>query len=394
MKRLGQSFLLITLILVALPVGVGGAVTATYTPEIPIYIKAKPGIFTNPNVVGAKIGTITVISTGTFYNPGLMTIGPMASGIDMLAYCRDSSSNPTYTLRTIPFFVVSVAYPNGRGGAPVITTPYGPQWPLLTPTTGVAVNVNFFYVDLYLLHANPGTTTNPASVQPFQYTPATMQPDKPITFKNPFNPFFTIGVASKSDKGVYDYAQGPGGSLSSGTTDGSYVTIDGVWGPSSTPLLDPGGYTAPEDGGDGFWFGDNPPKPLNFFFSFLHNTVNFELSDAYEEKSDLYLNTAQMVVENGVTGTTYKQKITFTDIWGGPTFQLKPDVDSDGIDFNLVFGSKSVNYGEGDDWENLVPGPNNEMILYIKGIKPSQVNQRVSGEYTDTIIVNITAADN
>jgi len=393
MKRAKPSFLLVALILVALPLGLWGAVTATYTPEIPIYFTKSPGVFTQPTIIGAKIGTITMVSEGPIYNPGLMTIGEFSGNIPMYAYHRNWDGVP-YTKKSFNFYFVVVAYPYGRGGSMIISTPHETKWPIAGATTGVTINVSPFYVDLYIINSNPSNVSNPSSVVGYVPLPEDLEPGSSITFVNPFNPYFTVGVGSDSTNGVYNYAQGPGGSLTQGTENGSYVPIDGVSGADSTPLVDEGSFTSGENQDDGFWFGDNPPKPLNFLFSFLHNTVNFDLSDAYEGKSDLYLNTARMVVENGVTGTTYKQKITFTDIWGGPTFQLKPDQDSDGIDFNLVFGSKPVNYGDGDDWENLVPGPNNEKILYIKGIKPSQVNQRVSGEYTDTIIVNITAADN
>lgn len=103
-----------------------------------------------------------------------------------------------------------------------------------------------------------------------------------------------------------------------------------------------------------------------------------------------------MNVVNGESGKTYIQYLTFTDSGFDNSFQLKPyGVNGDNVDFQLFFGNdpNAIPYGEPIPWSGLAPGMN-ERDLKIGQILPDQVNQRVSGAYTDTITVNITAGDN
>lgn len=164
-------------------------------------------------------------------------------------------------------------------------------------------------------------------------------------------------------------------------------------GPLATPLLDPSGYTTGDDGEAGYWFGDEnaAPKPLNFLFSFLENTVSFTLSEAYGTNNKVTINTAQMQVQNGVSGTTYTQKLTFTDSTNAAAFQLSPTSGSGTpIDFKLYFGGVEMTKGSPHNWTGLVPGMNTK-ILQVGGINATLAEQRVSGAYSDTITVNITA---
>lgn len=139
-------------------------------------------------------------------------------------------------------------------------------------------------------------------------------------------------------------------------------------------------------------FGEEPP-PLNFIFSFQNNSVDFDLSEAYNNKKTI--NVAQMNVQNGVAGTTYKQNLTFTDSGSAQSFQLKPvGVSGNTIGFKLYFGNSSnaIPYGQAFEWTGLVPNMNYK-DLKIGGILESEVNQRTSGSYSDTITVTVTAAN-
>lgn len=248
-------------------------------------------------------------------------------------------------------------------------------------------------MDLYLINKNPDSTTNPGSVVATNPPAYYIEPASAITFVSPFNPTFSVGVGSSDEKGVYDYAQGPAGGLTPGTSNGSYVAIDGVEGPDSTTLIDPGGFTSNEAGSsdNGYWFGTEAPQNLNFLFSFLENTASFTLSDAYGTNSKVTINTAQMQVQNGVTGTTYTQKLTFTDSTNDAAFQLSPTSGSGSpIDFKLYFGNEEIEKGKSKNWTGLVNGMNTK-ILQVGGINATLAEQRVSGAYSDTITVNITS---
>ncbi len=141
-------------------------------------------------------------------------------------------------------------------------------------------------------------------------------------------------------------------------------------------------------------YGEEPP-PLNFIFSFQNNTVSFDLSEAYGENNKKTINVAQMNVQNGVAGTTYKQNLTFTDSGSAQSFQLKPvGVSGNTIGFKLYFGNSSnaIPYGQAFEWTGLVPNMNYK-DLKIGGILESEVNQCTSGSYSDTITVTVTAAN-
>jgi len=384
-KALKKSVVIGLVLLVSMST-IMGAVSAVYTPESQIVFQITPGPFTHSSVLGAKLGTFVITSTtGEIYSPSLVHIGDASSHIPVTGLMRNWETGD-YVLDSNAFQIICVSYPNGLGAEPVLRVLWNDVEPIVD--NQCTIYQTTFHVELYLVN-----TLNTNRHAESGYRPASFfKPNSPYSLPSNFNPVFSLGVAESPNINVGWYTSGSTIDPDAGL--GEYVVTNGQQGPESTPIIGPGAYTDPNNpGSPGFNYGD-PPQVLNFLFSFLYNTVNFDLSDAYVGKPNLYLNTAQMDVQNGVAGTTYKQKITFTDIWGGPTFQLKPDADSDGIDFSLVFGSKPVDYGVADNWENMVPGPNNTKDLYIRGIDSSQVNQCVSGEYCDTIIVNITAADN
>lgn len=398
MKRLGaQTYMLI---LLALLLGLGHAfvfastVTATYIPENPVYFTQSPGAFTHESIAGAKLGTIIMSSDGPIYNPGLMTIGDFKAGSGISMSLEYNWGGDTYSRGEKPFYVVVVAYPYGRGGTPYVTTPYNNQWPIMGKerSTNVTITVSPFYVDLYLININPGSTTDPGSVVATNPPAYYIKPKSAITFASPFNPTFSVGVGSSAEKGVYDYAQGPSGALTPGTSNGSYVAVDGIAGPDSTPLIDPNGFTGSTGSDNGYWFDTGVQQELNFLFSFLENTTSFTLSDAYGTNKKA-INTAQMIVQNGETGTTYAQKLTFTDSTTDSSFQLRA---TSGIglpiDFKLYFGETEIVKGSSFTWGGLASGENTKE-LKVGGINATLAGQRVSGAYTDTITVNITAVD-
>ena len=132
-----------------------------------------------------------------------------------------------------------------------------------------------------------------------------------------------------------------------------------------------------------------PARELSLLI--LENTVSFTLSEAYGNNNKVTINTAQMQVQNGVSGTTYTQKLTFTDSTNAAAFQLSPTSGSGTpIDFKLYFGGVEMTKGSPHNWTGLVPGMNTK-ILQVGGINATLAGQRVSGAYSDTITVNITA---
>ena len=386
-RRTLVMVLLLTTIMVALT---AVNVTATYTPESPLYFQKSPGVFTHPTVYGTKLGRLTIVADGPIYNPTILISGIDASyNVVMIGPVRWSVENPWNYNFEVNMNVLAVSYPNGLGG-PLAIRAIKDKQPLLGAWSNEQVTTSPFYVDIYLVNCNDrGFTTNPHQEANLNTTGVLFKSDSPFTFKYPFNPYYTVGVTDTISQGPYVFPE------TGNPTQGQFIPIDGVVGQATTPVVDPSGYTTPEDEGDGFWFGDNPPQTVNFLFSFQYDTFTFDITEAYGNDKKI-INVAQMNVQNGVSGTTYKQYLTFTDTGSATTFQLKPDgVSGNHIDFNLYFGTSliPIPYGQAIEWTGLVPNMNYK-DLKIGGIQELQVNQCVSGSYKDTITVNITAADN
>jgi spore coat protein U-like protein len=176
-------------------------------------------------------------------------------------------------------------------------------------------------------------------------------------------------------------------------SQGSYVTTDGSSGPDNTQILDPGSYTNPDDPDTpGFYYGEVPVTE-SFFIDFLIPELNFELSDAYGSNR-VTINEARIEVMNGTQGTNYTQLFTFTDQSQASSFQLFPSAGSGSpIDFNLYLENDLIEKGTAYTWSGLQPGILNTRNIRIGGISETEVMNRVSGTYTDTITVTITNPD-
>ncbi len=368
-------------------------ITATYTPHTPIQLEMSPGIFTDPHMFGTRLGRLEITSTQPIYNPTMLITGvPSSYNVVLVGPHRWHPSNAFDMEKEINMNVLTVSYPNGPGGSVYIMAVKDRQ-PLFKNYSGVEVTANPFIVDIYLVNSNDhGGTTSP-NIQPNLNTSGgEFKLDSHYAFKDPpFAPHFTIGVTDKKDQH---------GSMFTPTgepEDGQFIPINNNVGQGTTPVVDPSGViTDPDDDSPGFWYGDitPDPEPVLFFFSFVTDTVSFDINDAYGTKRK-EINTANMEVVHGVAGQTYTQKITFTDSGSATNFQLKSSNNSgDTIDFGLFWGSSnnSVPYGVPIDWEDLTPGINTKN-LWIGDIDENSVAPLVSGIYVDTIIVNITAAD-
>lgn len=372
----------VLLLMVFLPVCLlaGPTVTASYTAQSPIYLEISPGVFTHPTVIGARLGRFAITSPNNkIYTPAFVNTGEVAENIQLTGLYKNWAGGAYYTKTDLNFKVISVAYPAGLGGAPILQTIYGGRWPVIS-WDAVTITANPFYVDLYLVNTN---SLNPNSAASLNSNAQYYRLDTPYTFTTSFNPIFSLAVADDATTDVGTYAPGNGETI---TSDGAYVVTDGVAGPNVTPILDSGSMTAPH--GDGFYYGDGPVLP-SFAFAFMHASVSFNLDAAYGSNR-VTINQAQLSVVNGVAGTTYSQMLTFSDTSTAATFQLFPTEGAGTpIDYQLFFGSDPIPKGTPFQWQNLNPGMNTK-DLKVGGIVESSVADKVSGTYSDTITVTIT----
>ncbi len=369
------SLMLVSAFLMADPI-----ITASYTPQSPIYLELSPGVFTHPTVIGAKLGRFAITSpTNEIYTPAFVNTGEVAGNIALTGLYKKWAGGSYYTKTDLNFKVISVAYPYGLGGTPLLQTIFGGRWPIIS-WDPITITANPLFVDLYLVNTNSLNPNSPASLNS---NGQFYRLDTPYTFTTSFNPIFSLAVADDPNTGVGDYAPGNGETINS---SGSYVVTEGQSGPNITPILDAGSLTSPD--GDGFFYGDAPLVPT-FSFSFLANTVNFELATAYGVNKAT-INQARLEVINGVVGQTYSQLLTFTDGDVSPGFLLKPSVGtSSPIGYLLFIDDAPITEGVALPWGSLNPGMNTKS-LKIGGIVESEVANKVSGTYQSTITVTIT----
>jgi hypothetical protein len=360
-------------------------VTATYLRESAITLDISPGPFTHPTVLGAKLGTFVITSTnGEIYSPSLVNIGEASGQIPLTGLMKNWADGP-FVLNTNDFYIISVAYPNGLGSEPVLQVLYNNVIPIISWNSNT-VYANPFYVELYLVNTNSTNRNAQSGWRPASY----FKLDSPYSLPVGFNPRFSVAVADSPNTNVGTYTTGSGSVKES---QGSYVTTDGSSGPDNTQILDPGSYTNPDDPDTpGFYYGEVPVTE-SFFIDFLIPESNFELSDAYGSNR-VTINEARIEVMNGTQGTNYTQLFTFTDQSQASSFQLFPSAGSGSpIDFNLYLENDLIEKGTAYTWSGLQPGILNTRNIRIGGISETEVMNRVSGTYTDTITVTITNPD-
>ncbi|MGH0051789.1 MAG: hypothetical protein ACQ5SW_00165 [Sphaerochaetaceae bacterium] len=373
---------LVTILLVSSLLGLFAAptVTAEYIPEAPIYFEVSPGIFTHPTVLGAKLGTFIVTSdTGEFYSPAMVGIGEASGAIQVTGMMKDWENDLFIPNRTNDFYIFTAAYPNGFGSEPVLNVLYNNVRPVIDWGT-VTITANPFYVELYLVNSNNFQNRHAQSGwRKAQY----FKLDTPYSLPAGFNPQFSIAVANDPYTNVGTYTSDTG---TVNESLGSYVTSNGVSGPDNTPIVGPGGFTDP-DGGEGFYYGDGPTLP-SYLFSFRDHTASFTLADAFGSNR-VTLNEARIEVLNGETGGNYAQLLTFSDTNPTTSFMLLHEIVDDSITYQLFLGNESITKGLPLLWDNLAPGLNTK-DLKIGGINANDAQSKVSGDYRDTITVNIT----
>ncbi len=100
-----------------------------------------------------------------------------------------------------------------------------------------------------------------------------------------------------------------------------------------------------------------------------------------------------ITVSNGKVGTSYSQKVIFTDLTPVSTsaeFRMLPEESGPNpIPFKLYFDSTEVVKGEAITWNNLQNGSNNTKTIRIGGINQNTIDSLASGTYSDTISVEI-----
>lgn len=365
-----------------------GSVIASYSPETAIYLQKSPGVFTHPNMFGAKLGRLTITSDEVMYNPTILVAG-MSGGYDiwLVGPHRWDMHNDWVYDKRFQMNLLAVSYPNGLGNSVFIRALSGKQ-PLLNGWENVQVAVNPLIIDLYLVNCNDyGGTTNTDIAPNLDPTGGYIKLDSPFVFETPINYGFTVGITNTLGQGPWVFPE------AGNPTQGQFIPIDGAIGQGTTPVIDPGSYTDGESGEDvGFWYGDGAPQPTFFNFWFEDTVVNFDLSDAYDtSRKEITYACMQVVTDD--SKKNYKQNIAFTTHDGSGMFQLNPSfMGGTGIDFDLYFGTALVDYGDTIEWKKLKQGTNKKSVS-IGGINASAVGQLVSGTYEVTIIANITNAD-
>ena len=292
--------------------------------------------------------------------------------------------------------VVMVTYVGSLGSTPYLRTLWSSTQSLFPEENNLEITTSPVYVDFYLVNTN-STGRERSTGLPANLDTGNKKFDlsTQYTFNNPFNPTYALGVTLTKEGGLYQIPSS--GEITN--PNATFVEIDGVSGSGTTSFMGNNALTdtaGANNNQTGFWNGveETPPPPVNFVFSFQNDIATFNLSEVYGVNNTKTINVAQMDVQNGVAGTTYKQSLTFTDSGTDQSFQLKAVGGSGNtIGFNLYFGSSTtpIPYGQAIEWTGLVPNMN-YMDLKIGGILESEVNKRISGSYSDTITVNITSA--
>ncbi|MBI9093807.1 MAG: hypothetical protein JEY71_02885 [Sphaerochaeta sp.] len=377
--------LFITLVLlIALPWHAFGSVSADYIPESSITLNISPGPFSHSSVLGAKLGTFIITSTtGVIYSPSFVDIGEASDATHLTGLMKDYTNGP-FALNTNDFYIISVAYPNGYGGTPVLQVLYNNVRPIIEWKANT-VTQNPFYVELYFVNTNSTNPNAQSGWRKAQY----FKLDSPFSLPSNFNPIFSVAVADSPNTNVGTYTSGD----IVNEAEGSYVVTNGNDGPNNTPIISPCGYTNPENpGSPGFYYGDVPVLP-SVFFNIVDSLTSFTLESAYGTNK-VTVTQAHVEVINGVSGDEYEITLIFTDTSSDSSFQLFP---SQGIgrpiDYKLFLGDDEVTKAFPLDWTELLPGITNSKDIRISGIKSVDVASNVSGDYEGTITVNITNLD-
>ncbi len=385
-KEFRYFFIELLLILFCVPFFLVSVVTASYNPESPLYLEIAPGPFTNPTVIGLKLGTYQIFNPeGAIFNPAFVNTSEVGNNIQLTGLYKTWEGGEPFTKNNLNFKIMSVAYPysSGGGGTPVLRTIYGGRSPIID-WSGTTITANPFVVELYLVNTN---STNPNQNATLNSNGQFYQLDTPYTVPPGFNPIFSLAMADDANTDVGTYTSSNGDVITSG---GSYVDTGGTTGPNNTPILDINSFSSDPDDDNGFFYGDTP-LPLTYFFNFLQPTASFNINSAIGT-GRVVVNEARIEVQNGVTGENYSQHLSFTDTTTNAAFQLFPREGTGApISYQLFLGVNPDPIVKGASvlWSSLVSGINSRDLM-IGGIEAQNITSLASGTYQGIISVTIS----
>lgn len=359
------------------------AIEARYIPESNITFEVKPGPWTHPSVIGAKLGTLTITSsTGEIHNPGIVHVNEIPGTIYIRGLARTWSGG-TPVLSDIQFWIMTLTYING-GGNPIVQAMYSGRWPLIS-WSNHTIYASSITVEFYLVNTNNlGFGERAAS----NFTADLFELNTPYLLPAGFNPYFSVAVGLSTSHNVGWYADGNG---NVNPNLAVYVPVDGVAGADSTPLFGPGSFTNPDNPNvPGFLYGDLPDPPV-FLLYFQYPSVSFTVDQAIGSRR-VTINQANLVVQNGEEGKTYSLDLKFKDNSNKEGFMLLPPFyPAYGLAYDLYFDGRRVREDVPITWEGITPSNlNNTKELQIGGINETVAMSLLEGTYSGTITVTIT----
>ncbi len=357
-----------------------GAITVTYT-AVPLELKTAPGPYTSDTVIGIKLGTLRV-DGGPIYTPVWGNTTEVYSGTVTVKGPMSNGSNEA------TFYLMSVAYPDGSSGTPVIKVFSGNYLPIINDGP-VTVSANPFVVELWLVNtAQTSSTTTSTTRQASDF-----QMNAAYTLKD-FSPRFSFITANDSTKKVNQMMQGNGNASS---PHGSYMIVNGdAAGADNTPIIDPGAYTN-DPSSPGVSFPDPSQLVIQTLFSLQQSEISIALSEhTGSNVKEINSATLGVTVTNGNGSEKANLNITFTD--NSPPDKsgfhlLHVDAPGPTIPYKLFWGENlqtliEIEEGIAIPWENLAAG-NHTNKLYMGEINAETVDQAASGTYKSTVSVTI-----
>lgn len=139
-------------------------------------------------------------------------------------------------------------------------------------------------------------------------------------------------------------------------------------------------------------YGVDPPELIHLFTIIQDDP--FAIGDAYGSTKQARVGKAQITMQNAVQGGIYGVHITFSSNQGGPEFQLhlQGEPTYPFIPYELKFLGQKVNKGQAITWSPLgIPFTSED--IFVTNISESVAEAAPSGNYSDTILVEISAIE-
>lgn len=365
-QRILINIALISLIL--LPLAAATDFTATYTPAEYLEFKKGSGAYTSDKFT-ALLGTLTV----TIPNPPISLKEPSLI-----------SSGSTWEFSFTGLRNYGGYQQNGTGG---------------------------FYLDTITTVLSPGQSTYIARIdrQIRQLTTQTQLTNVTgfetkiyfVAYENSasFIPGESYSLATGTVGSFNLAVSPPGKNIDSAQT---YVEINGQGSNPQTnpiPILGPAGHEILLEESLPYVDAAHPPVRPSFAIS-LVKTPSITLSQAYTGGNQPpTVANASVAITNGKPNKTYKVFIKFdSSSVLNSNFRLRltnfPTVYA--IPYTFLFGTDTVTPGIDIPWDGLVINPTgqqNKKTIKVTGIDQTTAEKAVSGGYSDTITVTITASD-